>query len=71
LGGVFNASPLITENKLVIPDLNEKVFIADRKTGEINSVHNFNGRVKLTPVFHKNILFIGYDNGILKAYEFY
>ncbi|HVO75748.1 MAG TPA: PQQ-binding-like beta-propeller repeat protein [Ignavibacteriaceae bacterium] len=71
LGGVFNTSPLVTKNKLIIPDLNEKIFIAEKKTGEVTNVYNFDGRVKLTPVFHKNFLFIGYDNGVLKAYEFH
>lgn len=68
--GLFNATPLLTENRIIISDLDRSFFIVDKNDGNIKNVYSLEGRVKLSPVYFKNILFIGYDRGILRAYEF-
>jgi outer membrane protein assembly factor BamB len=68
--GVLNASPLLTENIIILPDLNESYHFIDVKTGEIKNTYPMEGRGKLTPVIFNDVLYIGYDNGIVRAYEF-
>lgn len=68
--GVLNASPLLTENFIILPDLNEAYHFVDVKTGEIKNSYLLEGRGKLTPVIFNDVLYIGYDNGIVRAYEF-
>ncbi|OGU76521.1 MAG: hypothetical protein A2V93_02545 [Ignavibacteria bacterium RBG_16_34_14] len=68
--GVLNASPLLTENFIILPDLNEAYHFVDVKTGEVKKTYLLDGRGKLTPVIFNEVLYIGYDNGILRAYEF-
>lgn len=68
--GVLSASPLITENFIILPDLNESYHFIDVKTGEIKNTYLLDGRGKLTPVILDDVLYIGYDNGIVRAYEF-
>lgn len=69
-GGLFNATPLITNNRIIISDLDRSFYILDKQTGNIKNKYSLDGRVKLTPVFADSTLFIGYDRGILNAYEF-
>lgn len=69
LDGVLNASPLVTANYLYIPNLEEKFSIVEKESGKIVKTYFEEGRVKLTPVFYRGYLLIGYDNGIIKAYE--
>ena len=68
--GVFNATPLLTNNRIIIPDLFRSLYIIDKSTGIPNKIYLLEGRAKLSPVYFDNILFIGYDRGILRAYEF-
>ncbi len=68
--GLLNAAPLITENSIILPDLNEKFYLIDPHTGKINKTYHLNGRVKLTPVIADSTLFIGYENGYIRAYKF-
>ena len=68
--GVLNASPLLTENIIILPNLNESYHFVDVKTGEIKNTYLLEGRGKLTPVIFNDVLYIGYDNGIVRAYEF-
>jgi len=68
--GVLNASPLLTENIIILPDLNECYHFIDVKTGDIINTLLLEGRGKLSPVIFNDVLYIGYDNGILRAYEF-
>lgn len=68
--GLFNATPLITNNRIIIPDLDKTFYIIDKKNGMINNKYSLDARVKLTPVLVDSTLFIGYDRGILRAYEF-
>ena len=55
---------------MILPDANKKVYLISRDTGEIINSLTLDGRIKLSPVINKNLLFIGYENGNLKAYEF-
>ncbi|QQS38167.1 MAG: PQQ-binding-like beta-propeller repeat protein [Ignavibacteriales bacterium] len=67
--GVLNASPLVTENKLVVPDLNRRIFYVNKFSGSLERTFEIDGRVKHTPVIVDGKLLVGYDSGILKAYE--
>jgi outer membrane protein assembly factor BamB len=70
LGSLFNITPLITDNYIILPDQNEKIYFVEKNTGIIKKNYNFKGRLKLSPVIANNkFLFIGYDNGVLEAYE--
>jgi outer membrane protein assembly factor BamB len=69
--GLLNVSPLITKNFIILPDHNLKLHFIDAKNGNIAKTMLLEGRARLTPVFHKDLLFIGFDRGILQAYEFY
>jgi outer membrane protein assembly factor BamB len=68
--GVLNSTPLLTENLLVLPDIIFAFHLIDKETGEVRKTIPLDGRAKLSPVYYRNLLFIGYDNGILRAYEF-
>ena len=67
--GLFNTTPLVTNNILIAPDFNKKILFIDKIKGIIQKTMQLNGRVKLSPVIYKNTLFIGYDRGKLEAYE--
>ena len=68
--GVFNATPLLTNQRIIIPDLFRSLYIIDKNTGIPNKIYLLEGRAKLSPVYFDGILFIGFDRGILRAYEF-
>jgi outer membrane protein assembly factor BamB len=67
--GVLNASPLVTINRILVPDLAGYLHFIDYESGDIVKSINYPARMKLSPVIIGNYLFIGYDKGILKAYE--
>ncbi len=68
--GLLNITPLLTNDYLILPDANKKVYFISRNKGEIFHTLELDGRMKLSPVIKGNFLFIGYENGNLKAYEF-
>ncbi len=68
--GAFNTTPLVSENIILQPGIDKNLLFINKGNGEIIKTIELDGRVKLTPVYFKNTLFIGYDNGILEAYEF-
>lgn len=68
--GVLNATPFVTGNFLVVPDMNKKFYFVDIYTGKIVKSYNVDGRLNLSPVIFRNLLFVGYDRGELQAYEF-
>jgi outer membrane protein assembly factor BamB len=68
--GVLNATPLLTENRIVVPEVFFSFHLVDKKDGSIIKDFYLDGRAKYSPVYYKDILFIGYDNGNLSAYEF-
>ena len=67
--GLMNMTPILTNDYLILPDTNKKVYIVSRDNGEIVNSLTLEGRVKLSPVINKNLLFIGFENGNLRAYE--
>jgi outer membrane protein assembly factor BamB len=68
--GVLNTTPLVTHNKIILPDVLFAVHLLNRSDGEIIKSIELEGRAKLSPVYHRNLLFIGFDAGIVRAYEF-
>lgn len=68
-GGVLNATPAAFRDVIVQPDLDKKVYLMDTETGRIIKTMIFEERVRLSPVYYKNILIIGTDRGKVFAYE--
>ncbi len=68
-GAVFNSAPLITDNRIIISDLFQSVMIIDKTNGKLKSKIELDARVKMTPAIRNNILFIGFDSGMVRAYE--
>ncbi len=68
--GILNTTPLITGNGIILPNVLFKIHILDKQSGnEVKSIP-LEGRAKLSPVIHNNLLFIGFDDGVIRAYEF-
>ena len=68
--GVLNSTPLVTNNLILLPDVKFSLHFIDKFTGEVVKSIELEGRAKLSPVIHNNLLFIGFDDGIIRAYEF-
>jgi outer membrane protein assembly factor BamB len=68
--GILNTTPLVTENIIILPDVLFEIHFLDKQSGDVIKSILLDGRAKLSPVIHKNILFIGYDDGVIRAYEF-
>jgi outer membrane protein assembly factor BamB len=68
--GILNTTPLITENMIILPNVLFEIHLLHKQSGDIIKSIPLDGRAKLSPVIHRNILFIGYDDGVLRAYEF-
>ena len=67
---IFNVTPLVTSNIIILPNVLFSFLLLDKETGEIKKSIRLDGRAKLSPVIHRNTLFIGFDDGVLRAYEF-
>ncbi len=68
--GVLNTTPLLLKNRIVVPEVFFSFHLVDKKDGSVIKDFQLDGRAKYSPVYYKDILFIGYDNGNLSAYEF-
>ncbi|HSW56057.1 MAG TPA: PQQ-binding-like beta-propeller repeat protein [Ignavibacteriaceae bacterium] len=68
--GILNTTPLITENMIILPNVLFEIHLLNKQSGEVIKSIPLDGRAKLSPVIHRNILFIGYDDGVIRAYEF-
>jgi outer membrane protein assembly factor BamB len=68
--GILNVTPLVTENIIVLPNVLFEIHFLDKQSGLLINSIPLEGRAKLFPVIHKNILFIGFDDGVIRAYEF-
>jgi outer membrane protein assembly factor BamB len=68
--GVLNTTPMLTNNLIILPDVLFSFHIVEKENGKILRTVPLNGRAKLSPVYFHNLLFIGFDDGILRAYEF-
>ena len=69
IGGVINATPLLTDNYLIVPNLDNHLDFINVPNGKTTKSYKLDGHAKLTPVIIKNKLLIGFDNGIVRAYE--
>ena len=70
LGGLLNSTPLITNNRIIMINLNRYFSIINKENGLITKTIELEGRGKLSPVLIDNKLIIGYDDGMIRAYEF-
>ena len=68
--GLLDATPLITENIIILPDIIFALHLIDKEDGRVIKSISLEGRAKLTPVIHNKTLFIGFDDGVVRAYEF-
>jgi outer membrane protein assembly factor BamB len=68
--GYFNTIPIVTNNHLIVPDLFKSLLILKKPNGEVIREYKFDNRVRLSPVIVNNKLIIGYDEGVIAAYEF-
>lgn len=68
--GLLNITPLVFNNFIVLPDQAQKVHFIDKQNGQITKSMNFESRVKLSPVYTDNTLFLGEDRGNIYAYKF-
>lgn len=68
--GVLNTTPLLTENMIIVPEVFFSFHLVDKNNGSIVKDLFLDGRAKYSPVYYRDILFIGYDNGNLNAYKF-
>ena len=67
---VLNSTPLVTNNKIILPDVLFAFHLLNRTDGRLIKSIALEGRAKLSPVYYRNLLFIGFDAGIIRAYEF-
>ncbi len=70
LKGYFNSTPVVTKNRLFIPNLFRSLMIIDKTNGELVKEVELDNRAKLSPVIVNNKIIIGYDEGVIAAYEF-
>lgn len=70
LNGYFNATPIVTKNHLLVPNFFKSLMILDKSNGTLLNDINLENRMRLSPVIIGNKLIIGYDEGIIAAYEF-
>ena len=70
LDGVLNSTPLVTKNRIIITNLFKSFSIVDKENGTISNTYSLGGRGKLSPILIDDKLIIGYDDGIVRAYEF-
>lgn len=68
--GILNTTPLITNNRIILPNVLFEIHILDKQNGKEIKTIPLEGRAKLSPVIHNNLLFIGFDDGIIRVYEF-
>lgn len=68
-GMVFSSTPLITINRIIISNLFQSVILIDKSNGEIKKEIELEARAKITPAIRNNILFLGFDQGTVRAYE--
>lgn len=70
LDGILNSTPLITKNRIIITNLFKSFSILNKEDGTTKKTYDLDGRGKFSPVLIDNKLIIGYDDGIVRAYEF-
>lgn len=68
-GGMASATPLIFDDNIVVPLVDKKIMLINKKMGTIVSQISFERRIKTTPIFYDNILYIGSDRGLIHAFK--
>jgi outer membrane protein assembly factor BamB len=68
--GYFNSTPIVTKNHLIVPNSFKSIMIYNKIDGTLVNEIELDNRAKLSPVIIRNKLLIGYDEGIIAAYEF-
>jgi len=68
-GGLFNTSGLVFKNLIIQPDLNKKLLIINKNDGKIIRSKTYNEKVKMSPVFYDNKIYVGIDRGEIMAYK--
>jgi outer membrane protein assembly factor BamB len=68
-GGMVSATPLIFNDNVLIPLVDKKMILVNKKTGVIISELSFDRRLKTTPIYYENILYFGSDRGLIHAYK--
>lgn len=69
--GVINSTPLLLKNILVQPDFNKKVYLINPSNGMVIKTIKFDTRVKLSPVYFNDMIFLGADRGQIYAYKIF
>lgn len=67
--GVLNSTPLLAGNNLIVPDMDEKFYLVNAKDGKIKNTYTTETRIRISPIIYKNMLILGIDRGVVKAYE--
>lgn len=68
--GYFNSTPIVTKNHLIISNTFKSIMIFNKYNGTLLNEIELDNRAKLSPVIIRNKLLIGFDEGIIAAYEF-
>ncbi len=68
--GLINTPVLVFNNKIVLNNLAKEILILDKHTHAISSSIKVSGRPRITPFCYNETLYVGYDKGIIRAYEF-
>jgi hypothetical protein len=66
---MVSATPLIFNDNVLIPLVDKKMILVNKKTGVIISELSFDRRLKTTPIYYENILYFGSDRGLIHAYK--
>ena len=67
--GMFNATGLVFENYLLQPDVNKSLLIINKSNGVIKNRVSYEQRVRMSPVFYRDMIFVGIDHGEIIAYR--
>ena len=67
--GMFNATGLAFENYLLQPDVNKSLLIINKSNGVIKNRVSYEQRVRMSPVFYRDMIFVGIDHGEIIAYR--
>ncbi len=68
--GLINSPCLVFDNIIIQPNHFMKMEILSKNAGELLNQINYDSRVRTTPIYFKNKLFIGVDKGEIYCYSF-
>lgn len=68
-GGAPYSTPLLFKNLLIQPNLDRYLYLINPADGKLIKKIKTGGRMKLSPVYLDGLLIVGYDKGIIGAYE--